>query len=468
MEIAPNIFAYVALLSWPLVALMLYTFRPIAQATIWTILGAFLLLPVGVNIKFEMIPQFDKDSIPNICVLVGYISLFRGQKRLRSGFGFVELLIGIYLVSPFITSSLNNDPIAIGETILPGVGSYDGFSASLSQLIFFLPFLIGRRVLRSAASNEEILRALVISGLFYSFPMLFEMRMSPQLHNWIYGFYPSEFLQSMREGGFRPMVFTGHGLLAAFYIMTTVVAGTALWRVRVRLLSLPTAGLTIYLSGILFLCKSAGALIYGLALAPLVHVASARLQLRVAVLLVTLAVTFPLLRAADLFPTALLVNTATEFSSERASSLQFRFDQEQALLTRANERFWFGWGRYGRSRVFDEYGNDRTTTDGHWIITLGQFGFVGFLAEFLLLTLPVFWAAFALPYVISSKEGLLLAALSLIVAIGVINQLPNASVSPWMLLVTGALFGRTEVLLASSHRSRSDKSTKLVSARIGQ
>ena len=31
--------------------------------------------------------------------------------------------------------------------------------------------------------------------------------MSPQLHYWFYGYYPSDFNQYMRDGGFRPMVF---------------------------------------------------------------------------------------------------------------------------------------------------------------------------------------------------------------------------------------------------------------------
>ena len=46
------------------------------------------------------------------------------------------------------------------------------------------------------ADSEEILRVLIIAGLVYSVPMLFEIRLSPQLHNWIYGYYPSQFVQA--------------------------------------------------------------------------------------------------------------------------------------------------------------------------------------------------------------------------------------------------------------------------------
>ena len=54
----------IALLLWPIVGLWLYQSRPIGQATLWTILGGYLLLPAGGSIKFEMIPAFDKSILP--------------------------------------------------------------------------------------------------------------------------------------------------------------------------------------------------------------------------------------------------------------------------------------------------------------------------------------------------------------------------------------------------------------------
>ena len=59
------------------------------------------------------------------------------------------------------------------------------------------------------------------------------------------------------------------------------------------------------------------------------------------------------------------------------------------MLERASERILFGWGRFGRSRVYNEYGSDISVTDGRWIITLGQFGVVGFMGEFGLLALAL-------------------------------------------------------------------------------
>ena len=136
-------------------------------------------------------------------------------------------------------------------------------------------------------------------------------------------------------------------------------------------------------------------------------------------------------------------------SEARGSSLKFRFDQEDQLLERASQRFWFGWGRYGRSRVFVESWTgaaaDASVTDGRWIITMGQFGLFGFLAEFGLLAFPVFRAASILRLQLPFREAVLVAALALIVAINVVELLPNSTLSPWSWFLAGALLGRSEV-----------------------
>ena len=151
---------------------------------------------------------------------------------------------------------------------------------------------------------------LIVAGLVYSLPMLFEVRMSPQLHTWIYGYFPHSFAQQMREGGFRPVVFLGHGLLVAFFIMTSAVAAAAYWRTQARVGRLPAAGITAYLSGVLVLCKTLGALVYGAALVLLVRFTRPQLQLRIALVLVAIALLYPTLRAADLFPTQTMVELA--------------------------------------------------------------------------------------------------------------------------------------------------------------
>lgn len=429
-----------------MIALFLYRTRPVAEATLWTIVGAFLLLPVRTTIKFEMIPALDKTSLPNLVALLGCVMAGR-RLRLFDGFGRAEILIVMVLASPFITSALNTDPILLGGILRPGVGYYDAGSATISQFIFFLPFVLGRQMLRSSEDAIFLLRALAVAGLLYSLPMLFEVRMSPQLHTWIYGYFPHSFLQQIRDSGFRPVVFIGHGLGVALFAMMTAVAAAALWRLREPVLRLPAGAATVYLGAVLTLCKSLGSFVYGVVAVPLVRLAAPRLQLRIAVGLVAIALLYPMLRAADLFPTTTIVGWARNVSDDRADSLKFRFDQEQQLLDRAWERATFGWGRYGRNRIFDEdSGNDVSVTDGRWIIAMGQFGIFGFLAEFGLLALPVFRAASALKYARSEREAVPLAALALLLAFNVVDLLPNSLLSPVTWLMAGALLGRAEAL----------------------
>ena len=72
--------------------------------------------------------------------------------------------------------------------------------------------------------------ALVVAGLAYSVPMLIEVRLSPQINIWVYGFFQHNFDQMMRYGGFRPIVFLPHGLWVAFFALMALVAAVGLWR----------------------------------------------------------------------------------------------------------------------------------------------------------------------------------------------------------------------------------------------
>jgi hypothetical protein len=459
----PNLFASFALILWPLVSIALYRLRPLAQATLWTILAGQLLLPVGTFFKLEMVPQFDKSSIPSLCALFGCMIVSGTPLRLWNKFGFAEAVICAYLVSPVITSLLNQDTIVVGGTVLPGVGVYDGLSTLLSQLVALIPFFLGRQFLRGIKDARQILNILVVAGVAYSFLLLFEIRFSPQLHFWLYGYYPSDFIQEMREdGAFRPMVFMGHGLVASFFAMTTVVASAALWRTNDRVFGIrATGGFTFYLGTVLYLCKSGAAMVYGLVLTPLVRLAAPKIQMWVAALLVSLALLYPLLRMTEIFPTQSLVDMAAAVNEPRAYSLQFRFEQEEALLQRASERPWFGWGRFGRNRVYKEdwqgVGVDTSVTDGRWIIIFGQFGVVGFLAEFGLLAIPTFRAARVLRLVASFPAGLYLAAISLILAVNMLDLLPNSALNPWTWLLAGSLLGVSETARAHD-RSKARRS----------
>jgi hypothetical protein len=440
--------ATVALLLWPIVSAALFAIRPAVQATLWTIVGAQLLLPVGSGIKFEMIPPFDKGTLPSFCIFFGY--LIAVGRPWHPKFGIAEVLVAIFLFGPVATSLLNGDPVFAGDRVVPGVGIYDALSAVEAAIIVLLPFFVGRGLFRTEQANEQVLKVLLVAGLLYSIPMLFEMRFSPQFHFWIYGYFPTDFIQQVRDGGYRPMVFTGHGLIAAIFLFMSVTAGAALWRSSGGLRR--SGGVTAYLGVVLILCRSAGATLFGFIVVPLVCFAKPKVQARVAVIFVLLALFYPMLRVADLVPTRLMVELAQSVSLDRASSLRVRFENEASLLERALQRPILGWGRYGRSRIYDEGGKDVSVTDGHWVITIGQFGILGFVAEFGLLALCVIKAAAASRKARSFKEKILLTALALIVATNVLDLLPNASLLPITWLFSGALLGRAEALQQAATR----------------
>lgn len=452
-HIHPNLIAYFALLIWPVVAVWLYLALPFVRATLWTILGGYLLLPVGTQINFHMVPAFDKSTIPNLAAYICCVTVSRRKLKFLFEFGVAELFLLGLIIGPVITSMLNTDPIRIKDTYLPGVGLYDGISAATRQVLLMLPFFIGRQFIRTSSDLEEVFRTLVIAGLLYSLPMLFEVRMSPQLNNLIYGYFPSRFLQEFRDGGFRPVVFLGHGLAVAFFTMTTVVAAATLWRTRGRFVGLRPGVITGYLSFVLLLCKTVSTFLYAFVSVPLVRWATPRAQMRLATILVIITLGYPMLRVAELVPTTSILELAQKIDSNRAASLRTRFENGEQLLKRAWERKWFGWGRYGRNRVYNGWeGRDSSITDGLWIITLGSFGLFGFVAKFGLLSLPVFRARQCLNFAQTAREKQYIAALAVIVGINVFNLLPNSSLTPWTWLLAGSLLGCAETLRVSKPR----------------
>lgn len=448
-----NLFAWVALLAWPVISLLFYRVRSFEEVTIWAVLGGLLLLPSQASIKIPMVPEIDKDSMACVAAMAGWLVFAPRLVRARTGFGLVEFLIVLYVATPVITSLLNQDNIIIGDRFLPGVGLYDGISALIRQCILLSPFLIGRYYLQRTKDVETILRTLVNAGLLFSILALIEIRMSPQLSTWLYGYTPA-FAVEYRYGGYRPVVFMANGLTAVFFLATSFLAAVTISRGGYSNTRLPIGAAAAYLAAVIVACKSAGALVYTVVGGSVLRWSRPRMQARVAIFLVCVAILYPALRIAGFFPTMQLVNLAASFNEERAESLQIRFDQEERLLEHASQRFLFGWGRYGRSRIYEESGKDISITDGLWVVTVGQFGIAGFLGQFGLLVVPVFRSVSGLKRIEKGRARTLLAGLVLIVAITVIEQLPNASLSPWSWLLAGCLLGVSERSRSRSPRSR--------------
>ncbi|MFV0512331.1 MAG: hypothetical protein ACK5MY_01665 [Jhaorihella sp.] len=454
----PNSLAYLMLMIWPAVCVVLFLRLPLERAIVWSILGGYLVLPQRTEFDLPLVPAMDKYSIPSISAFAICVLLMRRKVPLwpQSVTGRVLTLMFVLGAIPTVltngdamvfTSIQSSEPIVFINDRLPGLGLRDLFSVLSQQMIVLLPFLIARQYLSSDTGLREVLLALVVGGLVYSVPSLVEIRLSPQINVWVYGFFQHDFEQMMRGGGFRPIVFLRHGLWLAFFMMTAMLAAGAMARTlegsaRVRF------GLAmIYLFAVLYLCKSLASLVYGIAFAPVVLLAGPRLQVRLAIMVAIVAVIYPMLRNGGLIPTEAILEQARLINPERAESLAFRLNNEELLLERAAEKPWFGWGGWGRNLVHDlETGEILTIPDGRWIIAFGAFGWVGYLAEMGLLALPLLLVGHRIFRLNEREISPYVAPIAIILAANMIDMLLNATLVPYTWLCAGAVLGYGECL----------------------
>jgi hypothetical protein len=133
---------------------------------------------------------------------------------------------------------------------------------------------------------------------------------------------------------------------------------------------------------------------------------------------------------------------AEKFSAERAQSLQFRFDNETMLVEKALAGTFFGWGGWNRSRVFDQDGRDLSVTDGLWIITLGTKGIYGLILLTLVISLPVYMLLYrSTPGQWHTAEYGAISAMSVLLALYMIDNLLNGMVNPIFMLFNGGICG---------------------------
>lgn len=438
----PNWFAYFILLLWPVICWRWYMSKPALTATVYTILGGYMFLPVRVAMDLPLIPPLDKGSIASLAAWVGIFHVAKPRFRLLSFNRYLKWLLILLVAGTFITSFLNDDPVYIeGRPVV--MGAYDAVSAVIGQLISILPFICGYHVCRTGDQHRELMILIVKAGLLYSIFVLFEIKMSPQLHTWIYGFFPHSFAQQARAGGFRAVVFMGHGLAVAFFMSITVMAAAVMKKVSVIADKSKSTKVLIYLIVVLVLSKSLGPLLYGLIAISLIYYSSANIRRRVFMALACIAIMYPVLCLMDVFPHKGVLDAFSGISEERADSLKFRFDSEKALLSRAREKIWFGWGTWGRNRIYDvETGVDQSITDGAWIVVLGQFGLVGFVAFYGIVFFVIYQASSVLKKLKNKSEGLLIATHAIMLSFVFIDQIPNSSLTAFYWFLLGTLLGR--------------------------
>lgn len=444
--------AWFALFSWPVAAYVFFRNLSPAMALIATVLGAYLLLPSGLLLDLPLLPVLDKINVASLTALVLTALFVRRHpevlQRWMPRSPIVLVLIALLVLGAFATVVSNTEPMFYGPRMLLGHSYYDAFSISLVLLVALVPFFLGRMLLSSAQAHKTLLKAIVVSACAYSLLALWEVRMSPQLHTQLYGYFPHSFYQQMRGDGFRPVVFTRHGLALALYFCFATIAAAVLvrdprtdqderrWWI----------GAMVWLFIVLILCKSLGALVIALVIVLLVLFCSARTQLIFAACVAATVLTYPLLRVSNLIPVNQMLQVAASISADRAGSLDVRFRNENALLDKAMEKPIVGLGIWGRSRIYDKHGKDISVTDGTWIIEFGQGGLLRYIALFGLLCGPILAVSFKL----RTQADPATVGVVLLLCAKLIDIIPNSGIGPIAYMCAGALVGHLEVRLRAA------------------
>ncbi|WP_196216729.1 hypothetical protein [Paracoccus shanxieyensis] len=449
-------FALLMLLIWPIVTSVYFSRMDKQKALVFTIISGYLILPPLIEIDLPLVPGINKAMIPALCAA---LMLFlrrdphdKGPTAPEMGV-VVTILLAMNFTAPMLTTFTNPDTLFDGINVRPGMSITQGMADTLLVWMQLLPFLLGYRLLYDVRGAELLLRTLVLGILCYTLPMLFELRFSPQTNILVYGYFQHDFVQTIRYGGYRPIVFLEHPLWVALITMWAGLAAIVMARHNKTRRNVLIA---LYLCCMIVLCKSAGALIQALIAAPLVALARPRLMVLVAAVVASIAFAYPTLRTTPLLPVNDIVNVAMSISPERGRSLEFRLMNEEQLVERALERPLFGWGGWGRPLFYDPYdGRLSSVPDGQWIVWLGARGVYGYLAQFLLLLVPIFTMMRALMAVrgtTNRPEFLTLGCLSLMLAMNCVDLIPNATLTPVTWIAAGALLGNARRLLSRAEQ----------------
>jgi hypothetical protein len=457
--------AYLVTLGWVLVGIVLFMKRDKRRACLLVVLLGWLFLPVmrttsvspGEPLALSLPGlKFTKANAIAYAVLAGAM-LFDRKRWLSLRPGLVDLPMLCWCICPLI-SSLSND-----------LGWYDGLSSVLDQVMGWgVLYRAGRVYFRTLDEFRELALAILTITIIYMPLCWFEMRMSPQLHNILYGYLQHEFSQTVRLGGYRPMVFLPHPLVVAMWMCMASVLLFWLWycgavkKIRgIPMIGSVSAQLALGMIAMTSLmCRSMAAIVF--CFTGMLALLLSRWT-QSALLLGALLIVSPIyisVRATGIWTGEDLVEWLEEnVSQDRADSLRFRMDNENILAAKAIERPWFGWAGWGRSRVLNEWGQDISVTDGGWIIAFGERGLFGLVAWCIVILLPS--ARFLKdvpPRLWSHPQIAPLAAVAAILILNTVNNMLNVDTDPVYVLAIGGMMSVMDTLTVPS-RARAAEPT---------
>lgn len=426
--------AYIMLFGWIPSVLYILWRLPARRAIVVSFITAWLLLPQAV-FPFSGIPDYTKMSATCYGVLLATI-VFDVKRFSSFQLSWLDLPMLIWCVCPFASSITNN------------LGLYDGISAVVEQtMVWGVPYYLGRIYLNNLAGLRELAIGIFIGGLIYIPFCLFEVRMSLNLHKLFYGFNTpaSSFFMSLRYGGYRPSVFMESGLMLGAWMMAAALVGIWLWKAGVikQIWGIAIKWLVGALLVTFVLVKATGAWILLAIGVVILFVAN---WFRTSLLLLLLIVSiwsYLYVGVTGNFSGDQIVSVVSEvIDEERAGSLKFRFDNEEILSAKARQKMVFGWGGWGKNRVFNEWGEDISITDSLWVIAFGSYGVVGLISLTASLLLPVIGFLQRYPASLWLNPRVApAAALAVILVLYMVDCVLNAMVNPIYMLACGGIAG---------------------------
>lgn len=438
-ETTGNWLVSLAMFGWiPLVFLAFMVLTP-PRAALACYLAGWLFLPVAV-FPLAGLPDYSKAmAVPLVIFLA--ILIFDGRRLAAFKPRLIDLPIAIFCLTAGVSSLVN------------GLGWYDATTAVFAKLMLWgVPYLTGRLYCATPEGRDRLAWTLVVGGLLYAPLCLWEIRMSPQLHATLYGYHQHDWVQTLRLGGYRPMVFMHHGLMVGLWMAVATLAGFALWRGRVvrSVLGVPLWLAVPSLLVVTVLCKSLGAFVLlVVGIVSLLGMRWLRVSLPVAIL-VLLPFVWVGGRITGSWTWDEIGALTGSIEAQRASSLEYRILAEDQVLEKALLKPVFGWGGWDRHlRVQDARGlrgagqHESIATDSLWIITLGRYGFIGLAAVMLALAVPIvaLWRRWPPRHWDADRHSTVAWVLALILAIYAIDSVFNNMENPIFLLIAGGLAG---------------------------
>lgn len=430
-----ELFNISTILLWPVVCCFFYKRFDILTATFITVVGGLLLLPVKVYLDLPLLPKLDKNFVSLISVILGITIIKKKRYDFFGGLKSVRYLIYTIFFITFINFLFNKEPIFNGQYWVPGVTLYEAIAACFRNYLSISFLIVAINVVKTECDLIKLHKLLVIALIIY-LPFIFiELLISPQLHNILYGFHPHSFEQQIRGGGYRPVVFIGHGLLTANIYLGGFITLLILQKLKLYIFSTTIHIFLVILFFILLIfLKSATAILLSFVALVLLYLSSDNLRKLILKCIVLFAIAYPLLVSFDLIPfddiRELLEGI---FPAERVQSLFFRFYNEKRFIEYLGDYILIGYGGLGRAMI------PGAIVDGIWLVWSTWYGTIFWIIHVLLYSTYIFKTSKD-----RNNASNVIHIFSVLPIVVLIDQLPNSSWSqPWVWLYAGALISLT-------------------------